>query len=298
MTNYITHKAKLLINSKSILGEGPVWDQKRQQLFWVDIEGCFLNGYFPLSNKSDKWAFKKTLGAALPKEDGKILLALESGLTTFDVENLELVHHRTLESKDPQMRFNDGKCDSLGNLWIGTMHKQFLPNSGNLYKVSPTMDTAIAIEGTTISNGLGWSPNNGKFYFIDTPTHELVSYDFDDSVGSIRNKKSLFKIPKSYGSPDGMCVDREGMLWIAHWEGNCVRRWNPENGKVLETIKVDAPLVTSCCFGGKDLDILYITTARSGMSEKRLKEYPLSGGLFFHKAKVGGLPTNYFKSED
>lgn len=296
MANDKPSKALLLVDAQATLGEGPVWDQRRQKLFWVDIEGRTLYRYDPISKEGNKWDFEEMIGAAIPKDDGNLLLALESGLATFDFDTLELARHQVLENSDPKIRFNDGKCDSIGNLWIGTMHKQVLPNTGNFYKVSTNMEVAVAIKDTTISNGMGWSPDNKKFYYIDTATYEVVCYNFDDIVGSIKSKKSIFSIPKSYGGPDGMCIDQEGMLWIAHWGGNCVRRWDPNTGEVLEIVEIDAPNVTSCCFGGKNLDTLFITTARSGLDDEQLKEFPLSGGLFYRKPGVSGFPTNYFKT--
>ena len=102
-------------------------------------------------------------------------------------------------------------------------------------------------------------------------------------------------MPEAYGSPDGMCIDSEGKLWIAHWGGHCVRLWNPKTADVLQKVEVDASHVTSCCFGGKNLDTLYITTARSGLSKNQLKEFPKSGGLYVFEPEVKGTPITYFK---
>lgn len=289
------HKAELLLDTKSILGEGPVWDWKRQQLFWVDIEGKKLHHFDPSGQKYTGRNFNGMIGAAVPAKSGNLILALESGLATFDPETEKLTEHQVLENHDSKIRYNDGKVCPNGNFWIGSMHKEFIPKTGNLYRVDNRFNAQITIPKTTISNGMAWSSDSKTFYFIDSPTYEVCSYDFEAENNSISNKKSIFKIADNYGSPDGMCIDSEGMLWIAHWGGNCVRRWNPETGEVLEKVEVDAPHVTSCCFGGKDLDTLYITTARSGMTENQLKEFPSSGGLFFCRPHVKGTPINYFK---
>ncbi|MEX0289851.1 MAG: SMP-30/gluconolactonase/LRE family protein [Flavobacteriaceae bacterium] len=282
-------------NAKAQLGEGPVWDPQRQMLFWVDIEGCKLHSHQPETISNQEWSFNEMVGAAVPTTDGFMLLAMESGLARFSPESGELLYLNVLENSNPKIRFNDGKCDPVGNFWIGTMHKEFLPESGNLYKVDPDYNTSPEIEKTTISNGMAWSTDHRFFYYIDTPSYKVVSFDYNQSYASISNKKVLFRIPKSFGAPDGMTIDNDGMLWIAHWGGSCVRRWNPQNGKVLQEVIVDAPHVTSCCFGGKDFNKLYITTARSGLDSERLGASPLSGALFCVTTQTTGPPAFAFK---
>lgn len=295
MSDNTQHTATLLLNSQATLGEGPVWDYKKQRLYWVDIEGCKLHCHDPGKNHNTHWKFDEMPGAAAPCITGKILLALESGLATFDMEHEILVHHNALVQNDPHIRCNDGKCGPDGNFWIGTMHKELEPEAGALYSVDNYYNTRLQIPKTTVSNGMAWSSDHKLFYYIDSAAHEVVSYQFNKSQGTISHKSLLFEVPESYGDPDGMCIDEEGMLWIAHWGGHCVRRWDPEAGKVLERIDVPAPQVTSCCFGGENMDTLYITTARGGLGSKELGQYPLSGGLFMHRSDVRGTHINYFR---
>ena len=288
-------KANLVYDAKATLGEGPFWDHESEQLFWVDIEAGILHGHNLNTAKNSEWGFDEMIGAVIPVSAGKLLLAMETGITTFNYQTNELKRLHILENSDQNLRFNDGKCDPIGNLWIGTMHKNLKPGYGNLFKIDNELRVTLQIKNTSISNGITWSPDKTKFYYIDTAVYEVWEYDFDVLDGKISNRRTLFKIPKSYGGADGMTIDREGMLWIAHWGDSCVRRWNPKTGEVVGKIAVDAPHVTSCCFGGKDLKTLYITTARSGLSENSLKLYPQSGGLFSYKAKVGGFKVNCFK---
>jgi len=294
MQNIPTHKAQLVYDAKAILGEGPVWDWRGQLLYWVDIEGKKLHRHDPSRLKNQSWSFDAMIGATVPKNDGRLLLALESGLASFDPKTATLTHHVILENSNPLIRHNDGKVGPDGHFWIGTMHKEFEPGIGNLYRVTKDLGVSIQIPKTTISNGMAWSTDHKTFYYIDSATYQVVAYDFDAEMGMLSNKRTAFKVPKTFGSPDGMCIDTAGMLWIAHWGGNCVRRWNPTTGKVMEIISVEAPHVTSCCFGGKELNTLYITTARSGMSKKQLLAFPLSGGLFVHKSNCKGTPITYF----
>lgn len=290
-----TANAHLLLDTKSILGEGPVWDWKKQHLLWVDIEGNGLHFFNPTQGEHKQWTFDGMLGAVVPIENGTVLLALESGLTTFDLANEELIRLPVLKNSNPEMRYNDGKVDPNGNFWIGSMHKKAAPKMGNLYRVDPQMNTTQHIADTSISNGMVWTSDQKTFYYIDTTAYEVWRYDYDIATSEITNKQVAFSIPQDFGGPDGMSIDSEDMLWIAHWGGNCIRRWNPNTGEVLEQVEVSAPHVTSCCFGGNDLKTLYITTARSGLSQSQLEEFPLSGGLFVYESQVKGTPITYFK---
>ena len=208
----------------------------------------------------------------------------------------QLTRLGVLTNSDDGIRFNDGKVGPDGAFWVGTMDKKCAPNAGNFYSVSEKFHSTLLIPNTSISNGMAWSSDKRTFYYIDSPSFEIRAFDFDLQNGSISNAFPVVQVPKDYGSPDGMCIDAEDMLWVAHWGGNCVRRWNPLTGKEIDKIDVPAPHVTSCCFGGKDLKTLYITTARSGLSEQQLIDFPLSGGLFSIDLNIKGTPVNYFKN--
>lgn len=290
--------AKLLFDTKSILGEGPVWDWQKQVLYWVDIEQCQLHHYDPLSGKNKKWQFEEMIGAAVPMKNGEILLALESGLASFNLASEQLTKIGVLENTNPSIRFNDGKVGPNFNFWVGTMEKNCAPEAGNFFRVAHDLESTLEIRNTSVSNGMAWTSDKKTFYYIDSPTFEVRAFDFDVQGGTISNGRYAFRIPDEYGSPDGMCIDVDDMLWVAHWGGNCVRRWNPKTGDVLHKIEVDAPHVTSCCFGGKGLKTLYITSARSGLDEEQLKKYPLSGGVFTYESNVKGTPINYFDAAE
>ena len=211
------------------------------------------------------------------------------------IANKDFRKHGILKNEDSKMRYNDGKVGPNGDFYIGSMHKEFDPESGNLYKVTSKGQVSVAIPNTTISNGMAWTADKKTFYFSDTENYRIDRYDFDIDSGNLKNRKTAFNIPKELGGADGMCIDSEDMLWIAHWGGACIRQWNPRTGEIIQKIEVAAPHVTSCCFGGKNLDTLYITTARSGLSEEQLEKYPQSGGLFTFKPGVTGALITYFK---
>lgn len=283
----------MLYNARATLGEGPVWEHKKQCLYWVDIEGRSLHCHDTLRGSNTSWGFDEMPGAVFPVDDGRLLLAIEKGFALFDPVTAMLVPLNLLRNNDINIRFNDGKCGPYGNIWIGTMDKVLTANAGNLYRIDPNGDVSTVLRGTTVSNGMAWSPDHSKFYYSDTATYELWSYTYDRTTARITDKKVCFEIPENFGGADGMCIDTEGMLWIAHWGGNCVRRWDPRNGIVLQTIVVPAPHVTSCCFGGPSYNTLYITTARSGLDTAALKAFPGSGGLFHCELPFKGYPTNF-----
>jgi sugar lactone lactonase YvrE len=149
-------------------------------------------------------------------------------------------------------------------------------------------------DGVTISNGLTWSPDHKTFYYIDTPTRKVQAFDYDLATGQIANPRVAIRVGDTLGWPDGMTSDTDGNLWIALWGGAQITKWNPQTGQLLEQIPVPALQASSCIFGGKDMNELYITTARKGMSQADLQKYPLSGGLFKTETKVTGMPSFEF----
>jgi len=289
-----TLTATLLFDARAVLGEGPVWDHDKATLYWVDIEDCTLHRHNPKDGKNNTWAFDGMIGTVIPASDGSLLLAHESGLIRFDPATGRSENLNLLFNTDPQLRFNDGKCDPSGYIWIGTMDKELAPHAGKLYRIDPHLRVTAIIHGTTVSNGMAWSPDHRYFYYTDTPTYEVWRFKYDPVTAGISHRKTVITIPEAYGGPDGMTIDNEGMLWIAHWGGGCVRRWDPDKGEVLQTIRVEAPNVTSCSFGGRELDILYITTARSGLNRAALTRFPHSGGLFSCRPGVKGSPARFF----
>jgi sugar lactone lactonase YvrE len=180
----------------------------------------------------------------------------------------------------PNNRFNDGKCDPAGRFWAGTMSINEEPNTGNVYMLGVDLSFEKKISGVSISNGMAWSADQRTFYYIDTPSFEVAAYSYDKTTGNISNKTTIMKILKEEGNPDGMTIDNEGMLWIAHWDGWQITRRDPQTGEKLLQISLPVSRVTSCCFGGENFADLYITSAREGLSDEDLQKQPLAGSLF------------------
>jgi sugar lactone lactonase YvrE len=166
--------------------------------------------------------------------------------------------------------------------------------SGSLYSLSPNGTMKTLLTRVRISNGLAWSPDYATIYYIDTPTRLVMAYAYDLVTGDISQPREAIHVLEELGWPDGMTSDRDGNLWIAMWGGAALTKWDPASGRLLQTIPIPALNVTSCAFGGEKFTDLYITSARKGLSEEQLAQYPLTGGLFRLRTNVQGMPTFAF----
>jgi sugar lactone lactonase YvrE len=278
------------------LGEGPVWDTNRNSIIWIDIITGQIHEYSFATNSQKTHAVNEMIGSFAICKNGNLVLATKSGFGFLDRETGEIKNCTNPETDLPNNRFNDGKCDPAGRFWAGSMSLTENKNTGNLY-VFEKNKCNKKLENLTISNGLAWSGDHKTMYFIDTPTMQIVSFDYDKSTGNIAQKRTIINFPSNEGYPDGMTIDSEGMLWIAHWGGWRVSRWNPNTGNKLTEIKLPAANITSCTFGGDKLQDLFITSAKKGLNKSELASQPLAGAIFIiRNCGFNGLPA--FKYED
>lgn len=287
--------AELISDARALLGEGPCWDASTQQLYWVDIPGQSIHCYNPTTATAQIWALPEQPGCVVVRQHGGLLLAVESGFALFDPRTGQYDRVCPIEHARAGMRFNDGKCDPRGRFWAGTMESQNPRVAvGKLYCLEPDFTLRTMETNVTISNGLTWNPDYTVMYYIDTPTRQVVAYDYNVETGDISGKRAVIEVPHDLGMPDGMTADREGMLWIALWGGWQVTRWNPHTGQLLASYDVPAGFTTSCCFGGPELTDLYITTAQPEASPPPVRPQPHAGGLFRLKTNIQGLETFTF----
>lgn len=287
-------KAELLYFDNAKLAEGPFWDDDNKLLYWVDITKCEVHSLDPSTGEDRTWQIGQPVGAAILAEDGSMMLACEKGFISLDLETAKLTNIVDPEDEIPGNRFNDGKCDAVGRFLAGTMDNEGERKpSGGLYSLDDEGITTRHFGGVTTSNGLGWSSDNKTFYYIDTPTMNIDAFDYDIKRGIIENRRTVFTIPDGIGRPDGMTIDAEGMLWVAHWEGWRLSRIDPAKGEIIDTIEVPAERVTSACFGGDDYETMYITTAAKpdGNDDKQ----PYAGGIFTVKPGVKGTKSCKYK---
>jgi sugar lactone lactonase YvrE len=285
----------VVASHRCLLGEGPVWDARAKTICWVDILNGNIHEFCIVRGKHRILPVKDIVGAVAVCTNGDFLAALKQGLAFIDRGSgaARQLHHP--EGHLRENRFNGGKCDPAGRFWVGTMALSERKEAGSVYMIEKDLSHSVKIKGVTISNGMAWSPDNKTFYFIDTPTFEVVAYDYDIKTGTITNRRVAITIAKKEGFPNGMTVDNAGMLWIAHWDGWQVARWNPVTGEKLLTIPLPVARITSCSFGGEELGDLYITSASIGLTEKQHEEQPFAGSLFvMRNCGFHGTETIFF----
>jgi sugar lactone lactonase YvrE len=285
---------ELVVDSRSILGEGAVWDHRKKKLYWVDIEKGLLHVYDPNTGVNTSHALGSRVCTVVPVQNGGLLLALEDGIAMFDPITRALDVVVPLDLSEGEARLNDGKCDPSGRFWVGTLSSDRHPHSARLFRIESDFTAKTVLRGVDISNGMAWSRCARAFYHIDTPTRTVAAFDYDAATGEIWNGRVVIRTPTHLGWPDGMTMDSMGKLWIAMFGGSCVTVWEPATGELLDSIEIPAKNVTSCAFGGEDLNELYITTAQIELTESERARSPRSGGLFRKRVDSHGIPANEY----
>lgn len=288
-------EAELVDQMQTTTGEGALWHPDRQTLFWVDIEGRKLYEYHPSSKSRQEWKFDRMVSTVVPETDSTVVVALQDEIVRLNLNSSRQTSIARIPVNNGGLRCNDGKCGPSGRLWVGTMSLNGKEKAAALYCVSGQGQVKEMISKVSISNGIVWSSQERFMYYIDTPTRRVDRYRYDKSDLEILYDGIAFHIPEGTGVPDGMAIDENGNLWIAQWGGSGVYCYNPYTGDLLAKVEVPAPNVASCAFGGANLDSLYITTARAGLTDEQLKDYPLSGSVFVCKPGVKGTPANKFE---
>ena len=286
-------ESDLLLDVKSELGEGPSWDSRDGVLYWVDIFRGLVHRYSPDEPKDEGFQAGQYVSSVVPSRSGGVVVTLQHGFYALKLGG-QPTRIAEVEGGLTGNRFNDGKCDPHGRLWAGTMDLEEKRPLGALYVLEKGGSVRKVFGKVTVSNGLGWSPDHRTMYYIDTPTKLVRAFDYSDSTGETTNGRTAVDMSGQPGFPDGMAVDAEGMLWVAHWGGWRVTRFDPRNGKALVHVDIPASQVTSCCFGGKRLDQLYVTTAKAGIGPEETAKGSPAGGLFRIETGVRGLDTFIF----
>jgi sugar lactone lactonase YvrE len=277
---------ELVADLHAELLEGPGWDARADVLVCVDILAGCLHRIDPGSGAAETIEVGQPVGAAVPREKGGYVVAVRDGVAVLDGE---LTFIADIEGDIATTLMNDAKCDPRGRLWAGTIHVDEIDGGGNLYRVDPDHRWERVVEGTTVSNGLGWSPDGSAMYYVDSPTRRIDVFDYDLDTGTASERRPFVEVDAPDGVvPDGLTVDAEGGVWVALWGGSAVRRYAPD-GRPDTEVALPVSQVTSCCFGGAALDELYVTTAALDLSDE-----PLAGGLFRCRPGVKGLPTMEF----
>jgi len=287
-------KACLYCQIPCSLGEGVLFDHRSSELIWVDIEAPAL--YILDGDELTRHMMPELIGFVALATRGKYVVGLQTGLFYFDKTAASISPiFDTSDYKDQQIRWNDGKCSPTGEIWAGTMHlDENVACAGALYKLDKKGQVTKAIKDVSISNGIAWHEDLHRMYYIDSPTRQIQVYDTSSKDSKELKLISKIDTPQHMGFPDGMTIDEEGMLWVAHWDGGCVARWHPMTGQVLSKVNIPAPRVTSCTFGGPDKSRLFVSTARTGLSQDVLEKYPLSGSIFVIDTNTNGKEAKVY----
>ncbi|MEZ4780008.1 MAG: SMP-30/gluconolactonase/LRE family protein [Flavobacteriaceae bacterium] len=290
----VPRQVELELELPAQLGEGAFWNYKTQQLYWIDILEKKLYRYTPATKENQSFMMPSRIGTVVPQTDSTAVVALEDGVYIQNTQSGTLTLLSDVEADQPENRFNDGKCDPNGNFWVGSMHLAEKNPVAKLYKVNPKGETTAMLDSITISNGIVWTKDAKTMYYIDTPTTKIRAFDFDVATATISNERVAVEVPNELGFPDGMAIDENDHLWVGMWNGNAVICFNPITGTVIDRIEIPAHNVTSCAFGGPNLDLLYITTASVDMTAEEKTKYPLAGSVFVVKPGVKGVPSSFF----
>lgn len=274
------------------LGEGPVWHAGR--LWWVDINVGDLHAADQAGGGRVSYAVGGPLGAAVPTDHGRFVVALKDSLAMFDPVSGALATLASVEHAREGNRFNDGKCDPVGRFVVGSMSTNGERDTGSLYSFGTKGGLQTVFSPVSLSNGLAWSADGSTLYYIDTLAREVVSFDYDVATGGISNRRSVVQIPESMGMPDGMTIDAEGNLWIAFWGGAAVRCWSFAGSGWVAEVRMPCSSPTSCCFGGSDFRTLFITTAGAASTGGEDDSNPLAGCIFACEPGIVGRPMPPF----
>lgn len=285
-------KVEIALKTKARLGECPRWDEKKQLLYWVDINSRQLHRFDPLTSEDSHVQFEEEIGCFVLNKTGGFVLAMRSGFYFMREWAGKLEAICDPEANIETNRFNDGRCDAAGRFIAGTVYPPKDRDGANFWVLDTDLKARLLVEGMLTSNGAAFSPDNYTFYFANTPKHAIYRADYDLQNGTIGEISVFHQFEHGKGRPDGASVDKEGCYWTALYEGARIARLNPA-GEILEEIAIPAKCPTMVAFGDADLRTLYITTV-GDRPEEELEIFPHSGSVFRVRVDVPGLPEHRF----
>lgn len=286
-------RIECVVDGADQLGETPLWCDRTQKLWWLDIEQPRLQSWDPSTGKHEATAMPGTfLGSQALTSSGDRLVAIDLELQFLDQPTGALRPFATVES-GLDNRLNDGRVDGLGRLWIGTMDNQLHRPNGALYRVDPDGAVHRMASDVIVANGIAFSPDGRTLYFTDTRRYQSWVFDLDPEDGTVTNRRMFADYSSTGERPDGACVDADGCLWAAFFAGSRIVRYTPD-GRIDLTIPLPVTNPTCLCFGGSDLKTLFVTTATKFLTPEQRSSEPLAGALLAIDGVGQGLPENRF----
>jgi len=277
---------------RATLGEGPIWDDRRQLLWMVDIDECRIHAVNPADGATQTWQLDQPAGAIALTDGPELLLAVRDGFAAFSRESGVVRLLVAIRHAAPADRFNDGACDRRGRFWAGSISAARAPVA-RLYRLDRDLRVSPQLDDVTVSNGVGWSPDDRWMYYVDTPTRRIDKFEFDLETGTLGRRTVHIDLQSYAGKPDGLVVDAEGVIWVAMWGGGTVLRVAPD-GRLCGQLDVPVPHPTKAAFGGPALRDLFITTASAPLSPQERLQYPDAGAVFVCRPDSTGQPCPSF----
>jgi len=258
----------------------------------VDVDAGLVHVYDPVTGRDRSMSVGQPVGTVVPRASGGLMLAARDGFMSLDEKTGETRLLAVPEGHNPENRFNDGKCDPAGCFWAGTM--QTPARKGALFRLDGNLSVHRMLDNIGESNGIVWSLDKKTMYYIDSATTKIDAFDYNLTTGAISNRRVAVSVAEEHGHPDGMTIDAEGKLWVAHWGGWCICRWDPDTGNLIQKIRLPVARPTSCAFGDQNLDTLYVTSASTKLDAAALAKQPMAGGVFQFKPNTHGVPAFSF----
>lgn len=286
-------RAELVLDCKNEHGEGIFWNHLDNQLWWTDIEGRMIHSYDPKTKLYNSVSTGDRVCCFAPRERGGFIVAFDNRVSLFDLEKGQTQKILDFQPENSETRLNDGRTDRNGCFIVGGMNEVTGASNSIVIRINEDLTFSTIIKNIACANSTCFSSDGATMFFADTPEQEIVAYDYNQKTGSLTGKRLLASFKDEPGLPDGSCVDSEGGVWNAEWEGRRVVRVSPD-GDIDQVIDVPVWKPTCCTFGGPELDTLYITTSRLMSDEKILKQEPTSGGLFAVKPGFRGVKDTPF----
>ena len=287
-------RAELIVDCKNEHGEGIFWNPSDGRIWWTDIQGRALWSFDPVTTQSASIPMEDRVCCFAPRAAGGLIVAYSDQVVLFDPETKKETLVTLFEPENPETRLNDGRTDRQGRLVVGGMNEVSGKPDSSVISIDGNLKVQTLIDQISCANSICFSPAGNTMFFADTPDREILAFDYDEDRGTLTNKRLHASFKQEPGLPDGSCVDAEGGVWNAEWEGHRVVRVAP-NGTIDHVIDVPVWKPTCCAFGGPNLDTLFITTSRLMSDEAALKKEPSAGGLFAVKPGIRGVIDTPFK---
>jgi sugar lactone lactonase YvrE len=284
-------RAELMLDCRNQHGEGVFWSAEHRLLFWTDIHGETIWTFDPHSGTSASYSTPGRACCFATRKDRpatQIVVAFADGFAFLDLASGKRTSIASFEVEKPTTRLNDGRTDPHGRFIAGGMDEKALEPISSVCRLDPDLTVTRLFDGVACANSTCFSPDGRTMYFADSPTREIVAFDYDPQKGTLGAKRVMAKLAPDDGLPDGSCVDGEGYIWNAIWEGYRVERRAPD-GRLDRAVDVPVRKPTCCAFGGDDLGTLYITSSRLAETDEALAREPTAGGLFMVRPGIRGI---------